>query len=90
VDVLWANAPAVVPKAAAVPLTEGNPLPNPVIHKVANTTLETYFQNTFTCLECHAKAAIASAGATKTMASDYSFLFGMADSSTGKDLRKGN
>jgi hypothetical protein len=85
VDVLWANAPATVPTAAAIPLTAGNPQPNPLIHKVANATLETYFQNTFTCLECHTKAAIASAAATKTMASDYSFLFGMADSSSGRN-----
>jgi hypothetical protein len=92
VDVLWANAPAAVPIAAAIPLTAGNPLPNPAIHKVANTTLETYFQNTSTCLDCHTKAAIASAGATKTMASDYSFLFGVADSSASRDrdLRNGN
>lgn len=89
VDVLWANAPAAVPPAAAVPLTAGNPLPNPAIHKVANTTLETYFQNTSTCLDCHTKAAIASTSIrgtkTKQMASDYSFLFSMAESSsTGK------
>jgi hypothetical protein len=92
VDVLWANAPAVVPTAAAVPLTAGNPLPNPMIHKVANTTLETYFQNTFTCLECHTKAAIAPAAATQILASDYSFLFGMADSSSSRDrdLKKAN
>jgi hypothetical protein len=92
VDVLWANAPAVVPTAAAIPLTAGNPLPNPMIHKVANTTLETYFQNTFTCLECHTKAAIAPAAATQILASDYSFLFGMADrsSSRDRDLKKAN
>jgi hypothetical protein len=60
VDVLWANSPAVISKASPAPLTAGNPLPNPTIHKVANTTIETYFQNTFTCLDCHTQAAIAS------------------------------
>lgn len=92
VDVLWANAPAVVPIASAIPLTAGNPLPNPSIHKVVNTTLETYFQNTSTCLDCHTQAAIATAAATKKIASDYSFLFSMADSSSRRDpdLRKGN
>jgi hypothetical protein len=65
VDVLWANSPAVVSKASPAPLTAGNPLPNPAIHKVANTTTETYFQNTFTCLDCHTQAAIASPATPK-------------------------
>jgi hypothetical protein len=65
VDVLWANSPAVVSKASPAPLTAGNPLPNPAIHKVANTTIETYFQNTFTCLDCHTHAAIASPATPK-------------------------
>src|SRR5262249_36859493 len=81
VDVLWANSPAVVPKASPAPLSAGNPLPNPAIHKVANTTIETYFQNTFTCLDCHTQAAIAFSVTSKKMGSDYSFLFGKADSS---------
>jgi hypothetical protein len=79
VDVLWANAPTAVPAAAAVPLTAGNPLPNPAIHKVVNTTLETYLQNASTCLDCHTKAAISPAMGTKKTASDYSFLFSMAE-----------
>jgi hypothetical protein len=74
-----ANSPAVISKASPAPLTAGNPLPNPAIHKVANTTIETYFQNTFTCLDCHTQAAIASPVTPKKMASDYSFLFGKAD-----------
>src|SRR5262249_48234850 len=47
VDVLWANSPATVPAASVALLTAGNPLPNPAIHKVANTTMETYFQNSY-------------------------------------------
>jgi hypothetical protein len=81
VDVLWANSPAVVPRAASAPLTAGNPLPNPAVHKVANTTMETYFQNTATCLDCHTQAAIAAPATPKKMASDYSFLFEKADTS---------
>ena len=84
VDVLWANAPTAVTPAAMAPLTEGNPLPNPAIHKVANTTLETYLQNTSACLDCHAQAAIAPGPGRKPLASDYSFLFAMAGDSSGK------
>jgi hypothetical protein len=79
VDVLWADIPTRNPPGAKIPLTAGNPQPNPAIRKVANTTVETYFQNTSTCLDCHASAAIASADETKNIASDYSFLFGEAD-----------
>lgn len=59
VDVLWANNPAPIQAGAAVPLTSGNPQPNPAFEKVANTTLETYLQNTDTCMDCHRYAPIA-------------------------------
>jgi hypothetical protein len=68
-------------KSGVSPLTAGNPLPNPAVHKVANTTMETYFQNTATCLDCHTQAAIAAPATPKKMASDYSFLFEKADTS---------
>jgi hypothetical protein len=63
-----------------------------IIQDPISVTLETHFQNTFTCLECHTKAAIAPAAATQILASDYSFLFGMADSSSSRDrdLKKAN
>jgi hypothetical protein len=79
VDVLWASAPANVPPGSEVPLTAGNPLPSPSTQKVANTTMETYSQNSVTCLDCHTKAAVASAQGLKKFASDYSFLFSMAN-----------
>lgn len=75
VDVSWSSAPANVPAGSIVPLTAGNPVPNPGAQKVANTTMETYFQNTKTCLDCHASAPIAALNKAKMPASDYSFLF---------------
>jgi hypothetical protein len=53
-------------------------MPNPGTQKVVNTTMETYFQNTSTCLDCHASAPIAAAQKSKAFASDYSFLFSRA------------
>jgi len=118
VDVLWAQNPATIPAQAKVPLTSGNPQPNPTVELVANTTLETYLQNTDTCLSCHVFAPIAdptqarkhvvhallsrpslsgNAGGTHlpvahlsapgTYASDYSFLFGEAESPSAAAAR---
>ncbi|HEV2964859.1 MAG TPA: hypothetical protein VG649_23735 [Candidatus Angelobacter sp.] len=78
VDVSWSSAPASVPPGSRIPLTSGNPMPNPGTQKVVNTTMETYFQNTSTCLDCHASAPIAAAQKSKAFASDYSFLFSRA------------
>ncbi len=75
VDAQWASSPATVAAGAQIPLTAGNPQPNPVAQKVTNTTMETYSQNSKSCLDCHTQAAIARG----KYASDYSFLFGMAD-----------
>ena len=76
VNVLWDPSPSESDPgpAAAVPLHFGGfasqgDLP------VANTTLETYAQAS-TCTDCHASATIAG---SKTLASDFSFLFGTAD-----------
>jgi hypothetical protein len=63
VDVLWANNPSSIPPASRTPLTSGDPQPNPAFEKVANTTLETYLQNTDTCMDCHRYAPIAGAAA---------------------------
>ncbi|MDC7123884.1 hypothetical protein OMK64_20335, partial [Cellulomonas fimi] len=51
---------------------------------VANTTMETYVQ-TDNCHDCHQYAAIA--GGSK-LASDFSFLFGNADSAKNTRLIK--
>jgi hypothetical protein len=61
VDVLWSNTPTQIPAGATTPLTAGNPQPNPSLEFVANTTLETYMQNTATCSSCHVYAPIAQA-----------------------------
>lgn len=60
VNVLWPNNNTVIPPGARTPLTQGNAQPPSAVEKVANTTLETYFQATRTCLDCHVKAHIAS------------------------------
>jgi len=59
VDVLWPQNSVSIPAASTIPLTNGNPQPNPSLEFVANTTLETYLQNTDTCLSCHVYAPIA-------------------------------
>ena len=59
-DVLWAQNPTPISPATPIPLPAGNPQPNPSAEIVANTTLETYMQNTNTCLGCHVYAPIAS------------------------------
>lgn len=47
---------------------------------VANTTMETYVQS-LTCMTCHVHAAVADDGSSAThYASDFSFLFGEAQS----------
>lgn len=60
VNVLWAQNPTPIPPATPTPLPAGNPQPNPSTEIVANTTLETYMQNTNTCLGCHVFAPISS------------------------------
>jgi hypothetical protein len=99
VNVLWPSQNTAIPPGATTPLTQGNAQPSAAVEKVANTTLETYFQTTKTCLDCHVYAPIASvttgnvvtirsmrgpnavvAGSSATYASDYSFLFKMAQS----------
>jgi hypothetical protein len=85
VDVLWSTNPTQDPsKPYAVP----HPLTSMTSGSgglVANTTLETYVQNT-TCTGCHEYAAIApktatcppasSGGNSGSCSSDFSFLFG--------------
>ncbi len=58
VNVVWANSPEVIPPGAKIPLPDGNQQPNPASTIVANTTLETYFQQTKSCLFCHQNASI--------------------------------
>jgi hypothetical protein len=91
VDVLWANPPAVVPRAAAVPLTAGNPLPNPMIHKVANTTLKTIFKTLLRVSRVIQRQRSLPLPRQKWWPLIIHYLFGMADSSSRRnpDLRRG-
>ena len=58
VNVVWANSPEVISPGEKVPLPDGNQQPNPSSTIVANTTLETYFQQTKSCLFCHQNASL--------------------------------
>ncbi|MBX9838611.1 MAG: hypothetical protein K2X69_09910 [Silvanigrellaceae bacterium] len=58
VNVVWANSPEVIQPGAKIPLPDGNQQPNPSNTIVANTTLETYFQQTKSCLFCHQNASL--------------------------------
>ncbi len=75
VNVLWPNASTPVGPGATVPLPAGM-MPVETQTPVANTTLETYAQYD-TCTSCHAYATIAG---SSTLASDYSFMLGHAQS----------
>lgn len=86
VNVLWSSAakndnePPGNPPLA--PLSKSGETPSLSEVPVANTTLETFAQG-FNCLSCHPSATIAPAAKkqldNKPYASDYSFLFGMAE-----------
>ena len=88
VNVLWSktpnapNDPGPGPNVQ-VPLSYG-PFVSDQSVVVANTTMETYVQ-TDNCNDCHQYAAIA--GGSK-LASDFSFLFGNADSAKNTRLIK--
>ncbi len=73
VDVQWPEAGETITSRRNRPLPRGGPRPT----SLANATLETFVQHS-TCLECHRNAGAAS---PPSQASDYSFLFEMADSS---------
>jgi len=60
IDVLWPNSSTNIPPNATTPLNTGNPQSGTPSNFVANTTMETYFQKTFNCLDCHKLAPIAS------------------------------
>jgi len=82
VNVLWSSAavndnePPGHPPVA--PLSISGETPALTSLPVANTMLETYAQG-FNCLSCHRGASISSKAKTsKNYATDYSFIFGMA------------
>ncbi|APJ02472.1 hypothetical protein [Silvanigrella aquatica] len=72
VNVVWANSPQIIQPGAPVPLTDGNQQPSDTI--VANTTMETYFQETKSCLFCHQYASIADVSSTKSKSKNHFIL----------------
>jgi len=58
VNVQWPTDNHALTGPTRIPLTEGNPAPTP--GHVTNTTLETYFQTTLSCLDCHSNASVSS------------------------------
>ncbi len=91
VGVLWSDSPvdentATVPPPHA-PLSISGMRPAPTERPVANTTMETYVQNT-TCIQCHMNAELALPSNDSSLtpfASDYSFVFGNAKSPSTAD-----
>ncbi|ABE55365.1 hypothetical protein Sden_2083 [Shewanella denitrificans OS217] len=89
VNTLWSSAAindnSPPGKPPLTPLSISGETPTISEVPVANTTLETYAQG-FNCLSCHAHASVASEAKPqlndKSYATDYSFIFGLAQSSS--------
>lgn len=89
VNTLWSSAAindnSPPGKPPLTPLSISGETPTISEVPVANTTLETYAQG-FNCLSCHAYASVASEAKPllngKSYATDYSFVFGLAQSSS--------
>lgn len=87
INVMWPSANKPIQPGQTRPLTDGNARPPLGEGGLANTTMETYFQTDKTCLTCHTNAPIASLAAHPSppaprYASDYSFLFLLAEAPT--------
>ncbi|MFK2890927.1 hypothetical protein [Dyella flagellata] len=67
IEVQWPNAPAPLPPGSVTPLTTGDITPNASTLITANTTAETYVQNTHTCMSCHMNAPIATPSSVALM-----------------------
>lgn len=81
VNVLWStNVPISQPRS--VPQSFNSPQPNA---PVANTTLETYVQNS-KCIDCHRGATMAG---SQTLPSDFSFVYSNASVGTTTTLKAG-
>lgn len=87
ISVLWPGQSQTNKGPAKAPLPQGNPQPQ--AYKVANATMETYVQESLSCLDCHTFAPIAptanpsrvlkisknaAPGSNPSFAADYSFL----------------
>jgi hypothetical protein len=93
VDVIWSNItqPARV-QPDTIPRNLNLSGMNPVSTIVANTTMETYVQNSLTCFNCHQYASIADYPAdtvNDNKIGDFSFAIGFAHHSPIKKIIKG-
>jgi hypothetical protein len=59
IDVQWPNQPSMVAPGSTTPLSRGDIQPPDTTRIVANTTLETFVQNSASCMDCHQYAPIA-------------------------------
>jgi hypothetical protein len=59
IDVQWPNSPSPVPPQSLTPLSGGDIQPPDAMRIMANTALETYVQNSASCMDCHQNANIA-------------------------------
>ena len=68
IDVQWPNNPQPVQAGATTPLTNGDITPRDSTRIVANTTLETFVQDSKGCMDCHQYASIANKTQTAVVA----------------------
>lgn len=64
ISVLWPGQSQTYTGPVKAPLTQGNPQPQ--AYKVSNATMETYVQESLSCLDCHTFAPIAPVAQTGT------------------------
>ena len=64
IDVQWPNNSVPVPAGARTPLSNGDITPKDSTRIVANTTLETFVQQSSSCMDCHQGAPISSQSQT--------------------------
>ena len=97
VDIQWPSQGGTVQNPTKCPDftcggTLGHQGPVPVPFQLANTTMETYFQNfpanknasRGTCMGCHSIATVATGAPDATATTDFSFLFGDAQPPSGE------
>lgn len=79
VDVQWPNQPTGIPPGATTPLSTGDITPRDATRIMANTTLETYLQSSFSCMDCHQAAPIKSPPSQRFIASSLPLEFALDD-----------
>lgn len=67
IDVQWPNQTTTILPQRRIPLTTGDITPSSTTRIVANTTMETYVQDSKSCMDCHRSADIAQKGSVSSM-----------------------